>query len=242
MRSMTARPPSKVCLVIPTYNERDNIGPLLERIRAFRREGQEVLFVDDSSPDGTGELIREAAGREGWVHLYSRESKRGIGSAYLEGFGEAISRLQADIVVEMDADMQHPPEAALVLVKAIEAGADVAIGSRYVKGGGSKGWGTFRRIVSWGANWQARTFLGLDVKDCTSGFRAYKKRVVQKLISAKLPASGFEFQVAALHALKTETRMVEVPYVFDARKAGKSKLGPKAVVRFFLYVTWVALG
>ncbi|HUI86844.1 MAG TPA: polyprenol monophosphomannose synthase [Nitrososphaerales archaeon] len=239
---MTTRPPSKVCMVIPTYNEKENVGPLLERIGSIRKEGQEVLFVDDSSPDGTADLIREAAGREAWVHLYSRGSKKGIGSAYLEGFQEAIDRLQADVVVEMDADLQHPPEQIPALLQAVEGGADVAIGSRYVKGGGSRGWGSLRKLVSWGANWQARTFLRLGVNDCTSGFRAYRKRAAQKLISARLPATGFEFQVAALFALKTDMKMVEVPYVFDVRTAGKSKLGPKAVVRFFAYVVWTALG
>lgn len=238
---MIAKPPPKVCLVIPTFNEKENIGPLLERIWEFREQGQHVLFVDDSSPDGTGDFVRETAVREGWIHLYSRGFKKGIGSAYIDGFREALSNLQADIVVEMDADLQHPPEVVPMLVKAVETGADVAIGSRYVKGGGSKGWGTARKIVSRVANWQARTFLGLEIKDCTSGFRAYGKRAAQKLVSAKLPASGFEFQVAALHALKTDMKMVEVPYVFEVRKAGRSKLGPKAVLRFFFYVTRLAL-
>ena len=229
-------------MVIPTYNEKENVGPLLSRIEAFRQEGQDVLFVDDSSPDGTGQLIEEASGQKPWVHLYSRESKKGIGSAYLDGFREALGNLQADVVVEMDADLQHPPDVIPALLKAVEGGADVAIGSRYVKGGGSRGWGSFRKLVSWGANWQARTFLGLEVRDCTSGFRAYRKRAAQKLVVAKLPASGFEFQVAALHALKTDMKMTEVPYFFDVRRAGKSKLGPKAVLRFFFYVLWEALG
>ena len=200
-----------------------------------------MLFVDDSSPDGTGDVIKGISSSEPWVHLYSRASKKGIGSAYLEGFREAVTSLQADTVVEMDADLQHPPELVPALLMATEAGADVAIGSRYVKGGGSRHWGRFRRIVSWGANWEARTFLGLRVRDCTSGFRAYSRRAMDRLLAAKLPASGFEFQVAALHALKTDMKMVEVPYVFEVRKAGRSKLGPKAVVRFFFYVLWLGL-
>jgi dolichol-phosphate mannosyltransferase len=239
---MSAKPPTKVCVVIPTYNEKENLGTLLDGIRASRLEGEQVLFVDDSSPDGTAELIKEAASREDWIHLLSRSSKKGIGSAYLDGFKEALSTLQPDVIVEMDADLQHPPAVIPSLVKATEAGADVAVASRYVKGGGSRGWGFARRLVSKGANWQTRTFLGLGVKDCTSGFRAYKKRAVQKLLSAKVPTSGFEFQVIALHALKDGMKMVEVPFIFEVRKAGESKLGIKDIVRFFFYVTWVALG
>lgn len=238
---MSAKPPTKVCVVIPTYNERENLGTLLEGIRASRLEGEQVLFVDDSSPDGTADVIKEAAAREDWIHLLSRPSKKGIGSAYLDGFREALSTLQSDVIVEMDADLQHPPAVIPALVKALGSGADVAIASRYVKGGGAMGWGFVRSLVSKGANWQTRTFLGLDVKDCTSGFRAYK-RAAQKLVNAKLPTSGFEFQVIALHALKGDMKMVEVPYTFEVRKAGESKLGPRDIVRFFLYVIWVALG
>lgn len=239
---MSGRPPAKLCVVVPTYNERENVAPLLEAIRAVRRPGDQLLFVDDSSPDGTQEPIKEAAAREDWVHLYSRESKKGIGSAYLDGFRHAISTLQADILLEMDADLQHPPSVIPALVSAVEEGADVAIGSRYVRGGGSKGWGFWRMLISRGANWQARTFLGLSVRDCTSGFRAYKRTAAQKLLGAKLPASGFEFQVAALYALKTNMKMVEVPFVFEVRKAGKSKLRVKDILKFFLFNLWVGLG
>ena len=239
---MSGRPPAKVCVVVPTYNERENIVPLLEAISAVRRPGDQLLFVDDSSPDGTQEPIKEAAAREAWVHLYSREAKKGIGSAYLDGFRHAISALQADVLLEMDADLQHPPGVIPALVRAIDAGADVAIASRYVHGGGSRGWGFWRRLISRGANWQAKTFLGLDVRDCTSGFRAYRKAAAQKLLEVKLPASGFEFQVAALYALKTDMKMVEVPFVFEVRKAGRSKLKVKDVVKFFFFNLWVGLG
>jgi dolichol-phosphate mannosyltransferase len=167
----------------------------------------------------------------------------GIGSAYLDGFKEALSSLQPDILVEMDADLQHPPSVIPKLVSAIaEGGADVAVASRYVKGGRSRGWGLSRRLVSKGANWLARTLLGLQVRDCTSGMRAYRKSSAQRLVAAKLPASGFEFQVAALYTLKDKAKVVEVPFVFQVRKAGVSKLKFKDVVRFFLYLIWVTLG
>lgn len=244
-KTMSGPPTGNVCIVIPTYNEKESLGLLIEKIKSARVDDEQVLFVDDSSPDGTGDLIRQASSQEGggWIHLLSRKSKMGIGSAYLDGFREAMSNLRADIVVEMDADLQHPPAVIPELVNAVAlGGADVAVGSRYVKGGGSRGWGLSRRTVSKGANWLAHTFLGLQVRDCTSGFRAYRKSAAQKLVAAKLPASGFEFQVAALHALKDGFRFVEVPYTFEIRKAGVSKLKFKDIVRFLLYIIWEALG
>ncbi|HXW37193.1 MAG TPA: polyprenol monophosphomannose synthase [Nitrososphaerales archaeon] len=225
---------ARVCVVIPTYNERENIGPLLEGIRASR-DGADLLFVDDSSPDGTPAEISRYANEEGWIHLLSRGSKMGIGSAYLDGFRHAVTMIGAETVVEMDADLQHPPSLIPKLVAAVSGGADVAVASRYVEGGGSEGWGLGRRTISRSANWLAKTLLGLKVGDCTSGFRAYGRASVQKLLESNLPTSGFEFQVAALKTLKGQ-RIVEVPYTFRARAAGESKLKFRDVVRFFFYL------
>jgi dolichol-phosphate mannosyltransferase len=234
-----------LCHIVPTYNEGENVQELIDRIERVAPElpfDLKVVFVDDNSTDGTSDIIKQNMLRFAIIKLIQRPKPTGLGSAYLDGFSYALTRFNADYVGEMDADLQHPPSVIPSLVKAVESGADVAIASRYVKGGGSRGWGSIRRLVSKGANWQTRTFLGLGVKDCTSGFRAYRKRAAQKLINSKVPTSGFEFQVIALHALKDDMKMVEVPYTFEVRKAGESKLGLKDIVRFFFFVTWAALG
>ncbi len=237
---MAAQP--KICVVVPTYNERENVGKLVEEVKRAAVPGLSLLFVDDTSPDGTAEAIRQLAAREPWVSLLQRTEKKGIGSAYQDGFREAIASKGPDIVIEMDADLQHPPAAIGELIRAIESGADVAIGSRYVPGGSISGWNLWRRTVSKGANAFARTLLGLQVRDVTSGFRAYTNAAADAVSSADLPAKGFEFQVGSLHFLKTKMKIAEVPYAFAARSAGKSKLGLSDMVRFFLGVVRISRG
>lgn len=229
----------KACVVVPTYNEKANISALVQRLRSGSIKEMEVLFVDDSSPDGTADAVRQEAAADSSIRLLVRPEKKGIGSAYIDGF-RVVLKGGAEAVLEMDADMQHPPEKAADLVEAVARGADVAVASRYVEGGGSAGWGLGRRAVSRGANWLARNFLGLSVRDCTSGFRAYSRRAAEKLVETDLPVSGFEFQVAALRALKG-MKVVEVPYVFEPRQRGRSKLGAAGVARFFWYVVTAAL-
>ncbi len=228
--------------MVPTYNEKDNVSNLIEEVRRCAIPGLSMLFVDDSSPDGTSDLVRGYSSREPWVKLLVRSEKRGIGSAYQDGFREAISALAPEIVVEMDADLQHPPSAIVDLVRAVKSGADVAVGSRYVPGGSVSGWSFWRRVVSKGANAYSRMLLGLPVKDATSGFRAYGKAAAAKVANTSLPAKGFEFQVASLHLLKTNMKIVEVPYAFSARTAGTSKLGLADMARFFFVVIRIALG
>lgn len=230
----------KLCAVVPTYNERENIGRLVEEVRRTSIRGLTLLFVDDTSPDGTGDLIRDIASRDPSIKLLVRSAKTGIGSAYQDGFREAISSIAPDIIIEMDADLQHPPSVIAELVRAVQAGADVAVGSRYVAGGRVSGWSLWRRTVSRGANAYARTILGIRVRDATSGFRAYTRARAEQVTEASLPAKGFEFQVASLHLLKKGSRFVEVPYTFAARTAGKSKLGLADMARFFFSVIRIA--
>lgn len=230
----------KFCVVVPTYNERENVGKLIEEVRRAALPGLTLLFVDDTSPDGTGDLIRDIASRDPSVRLFVRSAKTGIGGAYQDGFREAISSIAPDIIIEMDADLQHPPSAIEELVRAIQAGADVAVGSRYVAGGGVSGWSLWRRAVSKGANAYARTVLGIKVRDATSGFRAYTRAKAEEVANAAMPARGFEFQVASLHLLKG-SRFAEVPYSFAARTAGRSKLGLADMARFFFSVIIIAL-
>lgn len=222
----------RVCVVIPTYNEKENVETLIEAIEGAGVPGLAVLFVDDGSPDGTAALIDAIARSRPWVSVLQRGRKMGIGSAYQDGFRKAVAETDAEVFVEMDADLQHPPSAIPQLVRAVEEGADVAVGSRYVAGGGISGWGRLRRLTSWGANAYSRLMLGLSVRDATSGFRAYTRKSAAAVAQAKLPAKGFEFQVAVLHLLKGRAKVVEVPYVFAARAAGKSKLGLGDVLKF----------
>ncbi len=231
----------KACVVVPTYDERDNISSLVAAVKAAGIPDLEILFVDDSSPDGTADEIRRISANERWVHLLVRDQKRGIGSAYQDGFRLALDSLSPDVVVEMDADLQHPPSVLAGMQAAVAEGADVVIASRYVEGGGTSGWGLGRRAVSRGANAIARGLLRLPVKDCTSGFRTYTRSAAEKVVAAKLPAKGFEFQVATLNLLKTQAKIVEVPFVFSARRVGKSKLGAGEMARFLVSVVKMAL-
>ena len=227
--------------MVPTFNERENVVRLVELVKAVGLPGATILFVDDSSPDGTGEEIARISKYEPWVRLLTRKSKAGIGSAYQDGFKFAIETADPEMVLEMDADLQHPPSAVPALVAAVRGGADVAVASRYVEGGSVVGWGRWRRAVSKVANAYARTVLGIPVRDATSGFRAYSAAAARLVADAGLPAKGFEFQVASLNLLKRKMKIVEVPYSFSARSAGKSKLGTADMLRFFFSVIRLAL-
>ena len=231
----------RICAVVPTFNERDNVVRLVDKLRKAAIPGFILLFVDDSSPDGTGDLIRSMASHDPSLRLLVRKTKRGIGSAYQEGFREALSSLSPDIIIEMDADLQHPPSAIKDLVSEIQAGADVAIGSRYIAGGGVSGWSPWRKAISRGANLYARVLLRIKVRDATSGFRAYTRAKAEQVAYATLPAKGFEFQVASLHLLEG-SQFAEVPYTFEVRTAGKSKLGVADIARFFLSVMRMTIG
>ncbi len=226
----------RACAVIPTYNEKDNVRALVTAIGTNLPDGFSVLFVDDSSPDGTAAEIRQVAQTTPWVKLLLRDGKKGIGSAYQEGFLRAIETDNPDILLEMDADLQHPAKAIPTLIGAVRGGADVALGSRYMPGGGIVGWSRVRKLISRTANAYVRLMLGLKVRDATSGFRAYSREAALEVATADLPAKGFEFQVAALHILKGTAKVVEVPYVFATRTAGKSKLGFSDTLRFFFAI------
>lgn len=225
----------RICVVIPTYNEKENVAPLLDRMRKVGLQDLHVLFVDDASPDGTAEAVREEMSRDKSVQLLEREGKKGIGSAHLDGFRKAIETLSPEMLVEMDADLQHPPEVIPELAAAMQRGADVVLASRKVKGGGTVGWSLWRRVVSKGANVLAEAILGLEVKDSTSGFRALNQKAALSLVGAQLPTPAYSFQVASLYYMKKRRmKIVEIPFVFETRRAGKSKMGLGEVVGFFL--------
>lgn len=220
------RAPRLVSIVIPTYNERQNLPRLIAAIAENVPWNYEIIVVDDSSPDGTADLVRDLA-RTYPVTLLSRPQKSGLGSAYRDGF----LRAKGDIVFEMDADLSHDPRFIPDLVQAIMEGADVAVGSRYIDRGHVVGWGAYRRLVSGVGNTLARMVLRVGVKDLTSGYRCYARNAVALVQDVR--SDGYAFQVESLYvARKRGMRIAEVPIVFENRTVGKSKLGPSEFARF----------
>lgn len=189
--------------------------------------------MDDNSPDGTAKAVEKIQGSDKQVHLLKRPGKMGLGSAYVDSFTWALSDLRFDILVQMDADFSHPPPDIVRLVTAIEEGSDVALASRYVKGGGSSRWPWHRRLISKGANILAHLMLGISVRDMTTGFRAMNRRAVEGLLSYKLNSRGYSYQVECLAIFgKLGLKIVEVPFTFESRRAGKAKLSIREVLRF----------
>ncbi len=226
--------PDDVTVVVPTYNESLNIAHL---IAAVRLRGYSMLVVDDGSPDGTGAVVDEIAADDPGVGVIHRRSKAGIGPAYAAGFDRALAE-GASVVVEMDADFSHNPNDLSRLIEAIEGGADLAIGSRYVPGGDTPDWPTHRRIISKGGNLYARLMLGIPVMDATAGFRAFRAESLKVLPYHRAEASGYGFQVEmAWRAVTAGLAVVEVPVVFRDRERGSSKMNGRIVIEAMALVT-----
>jgi dolichol-phosphate mannosyltransferase len=215
-------------LILPTYNEAENIAPFVEAVQAELPAGAQVLIVDDSSPDGTGEIAdRIAAEREG-VRVLHRPLREGLGPAYIAGFREALAG-GAGLILEMDSDFSHEPAYLPRLLEAIE-GADLAIGSRYVDGGGVGDWGAMRRAISRGGSAYARLLLGVPVADLTGGFKCFRREVLEAIDLDAVQAKGYAFQVELTYrAVQRGFRVVEVPIVFRDRRVGSSKMS-RAIV------------
>lgn len=218
-------------VVIPTYNEGENVVALIERLEKVRREHQfDVLVVDDGSPDGTGALVAEHCRSRSWLHLVERDGKRGLGSAYRAGFRWARDRGYSR-VGEMDADLSHDPARIRDLDQAVIQGADLALGSRYVPGGGSEGWPLKRRTLSRSANRFARSLLRLRTKDVTGGFRVYTGRAIDLLLSQGTECDGYGFQIESVVALtRSGMNIREVPIIFREREFGRSKMTKSIMV------------
>ena len=234
----------RVCFVIPTYNEADNITLLLPRLAELYPDPN-VLFlvVDDESPDGTGRLVRECAAADARVHLLEGK-KRGLGAAYVRGICHALDALGAEVVVQMDADFSHDPADAGRLLARVAAGADVAIGSRYVPGGSvDESWGFRRRQLSAWGNRLARWIAGLKgVRDCTAGFKAIRATALRAARVQDITVLGYAFQVALLHRLlHSGARVVEEPIYFRDRQRGVTKLGLDSMLEFFYHIWWLRL-
>jgi dolichol-phosphate mannosyltransferase len=227
-------PPERVTVVIPTYNERENLTDITS---AVAKLGYQVLIVDDGSPDGTGEIAERIAEENPQVGVLHRAEKQGLGPAYAEGFDRSL-QAGAEIIVEMDADFSHDPNDLPRLVAAVTSGADLAIGSRYVKGGSTPDWPLARRLISRGGNLYARLLLGIPVRDATAGFRAFRAEALSCLPYDSAEASGYGFQVEmAWRAVEAGMKVVEIPISFHDRTRGSSKMGPGIVLEAMGLVT-----
>ena len=222
--------------MIPTFNERENIGILIEKIQDVFVEGGiegSILVVDDNSPDGTEEVVSELAGKYGNIRILRRRGKRGLGSAYREGFGVALRTMGAGIVFEMDADLSHDPSFIPEFIRRLDEGCEMVVGSRHIPGGKIQGWSLYRHLVSNTANTLAKTALNIEVSDVTTGFRAYRAEALRKIEYETLNSEGYGFQIETLfRCARQGLRVGEVPIAFTDRRAGASKLGKKEILQF----------
>jgi dolichol-phosphate mannosyltransferase len=222
------------CVIIPTYNEAGNIVRLLDSVYDYEKElntdnwDLHVLIVDDNSPDKTADVIKSYMKKEPRVHLLFRKQKNGLGAAYIAGMKYAMSKLEPDVVFEMDADHSHDPKEIFPMLSEISVGYDFVIGSRYIKGGSiPENWGIKRKIISKVANIFSKLVLNIrDVQDCTGGYRAIRTAALKNINLSSLSVKGYAFQIALLNAMiKNHFKIKEIPIAFHDRTEGKSKMG-----------------
>lgn len=226
-----------VVVVIPTYDERESLPVTVRRLREAVPEAH-VLVVDDASPDGTGQVAEDLAAELGRIDVMHRAGKSGLGSAYVAGFGWALSR-GFDVVVEMDADGSHRPEELPAVLEAlVESSADLAIGSRWVRGGRVENWPWHREVLSRGANTYTRLAMGMAVRDATAGFRAYRAEMLGRLDLATVASQGYCFQVdLTWRTVRAGGQVVEVPITFVERERGTSKMSRSIILEALWRVT-----
>jgi dolichol-phosphate mannosyltransferase len=232
----------KVAIVVPTYNEAETLPVLIEKVLEQNIEGLGFVIVDDGSPDGTGAIADAIADEfDGVFLVLHREGKQGLGTAYMAGFQAALDA-GAERIVEMDADLSHPPEVLNGLIGELD-NADVAVASRYVAGGGvDPGWSWGRRQISYWGNVGIRLILGLKVKDATAGFKGFRRKTLEAIGIERLRLSGFGFQAeVAYRCQQAGMNVVEHPYVFMERTAGKSKMSFGIVVEAFFHLSWLRI-
>ncbi|MGW4425511.1 polyprenol monophosphomannose synthase [Streptosporangium sp. NPDC004631] len=226
----------RVLVIVPTYNERDNLPMITERVRAAVPEAH-LLIADDDSPDGTGAVADTLAGSDDHVHVLHRPGKQGLGAAYLAGFRWGLNE-GFDVLVEMDADGSHRPEELPKLLEALADGADLVIGSRWVPGGKVVNWPASREFLSRGANVYTRMMLGVPVRDATAGFRAYRASTLRKIGLDDVESQGYCFQVdLTLRTVRHHLRVAEVPITFVERTVGASKMSRGIVAEALWRVT-----
>lgn len=226
----------RALVIIPTYNERENIVPLVEAITSFGR-GVHILVVDDNSPDGTAKEVERLQLQHQQLHLLLRAEKKGLGRAYIAGFHWGLER-GYDALIEMDADFSHRPEDLMTLIDALESGAKFVVGSRYVQGGGTVNWGLGRKALSRGGSLYARTILGYPLKDWTGGFNGWRREVLEGIGLDNIRSDGYSFQVELKYrALRAGFKGREVPIIFEDRRVGESKMSLMIVFEAF-YRVW----
>ena len=218
----------RVLVIVPTYNERESIAEVARRLFDATEDNVELVVIDDSSPDGTGEVVKQIAAGPRTIHLVERQGKQGLGSAYRLGFKRAVEE-GYEAAVEMDADLSHDPADVPRLLEALEH-ADLVIGSRYVPGGGTRNWGLLRRWLSRFGNVYARAWLGFKIADSTAGFRAYRTAWLSELDIDSVHSEGYAFQVEmTFRTHRAGMRIVEVPITFVERETGRSKMSRRIV-------------
>jgi dolichol-phosphate mannosyltransferase len=230
-----------ICVCLPTYNEAENLEPMVDRLAEILGEDDLVLVIDDNSPDGTGDIADRLATERPWIQVLHRPRKEGLGPAYLDGFRWALE-LGADLIFELDCDFSHDP-ADVPRLAAAAAEADVVIGSRYVPGGGTKNWGLVRRLISRGGSLYAQILLGVPIRDLTGGFKCYRREVVEAIDLDAIHSKGYAFQIETTYrALRAGFRVVEVPIVFTDREVGGSKMSKAIVLEAVWKVPALRLG
>lgn len=225
----------KAFVVIPTYNEQDNLQRLIEQV-LLQDESLHVLVVDDNSPDGTGQLADELSRLNERVNVLHRPAKLGLGSAYRDGFRLAME-LGADLLIEMDADFSHDPSILPLFLEKIKTN-DLVIGSRYINGISVVNWPLRRLILSYGANWYTRLITGLTIMDCTSGFKCFRRSLIESIGLDRVRSDGYSFQIE-MHFRSAElgAKICEVPIIFIDRRVGQSKMS-KRIVREAVFMVW----
>ena len=231
----------RTVIVIPTYNERDGLAAIVTAVRAAVPAAT-VVVVDDNSPDGTGRLADELAAADPQVRVMHRAGKEGLGRAYIDAFLTLLAE-GWDRLVQMDADFSHAPADVPRLLQALDDGADVAVGSRYVAGGSTANWGLGRRLLSRGGSFYARYVLGVGIHDLTAGFKAWRREALARIPMRQIEAKGYGFQIEMTYrALRTGARIVEVPIRFVDRRVGQSKMSETIFVEAMTIVWRLRLG
>ncbi len=243
---MSAPAPAVPWLILPTFNEAPNIAAMLdaagEVLAGASPEGFRILVVDDGSPDGTGKIADAIAAEREWVRVLHRTEKNGLGPAYLAGFRHALDH-GAAYVFEMDCDFSHDPADLARLLEAVRSGADLALGSRYIPGGGVTDWGLLRRFISEGGSTYARLVLGLRVRDLTGGFKCFRREVLEAIHFDSVRSQGYAFQVELTYrSVQAGFRVVEVPIVFRDRTHGQSKMSWRIAAEAMWLVPLLRIG
>jgi dolichol-phosphate mannosyltransferase len=229
-----------VVVCIPTYNERDNLADLTAEIRLTLPEAI-ILIIDDASPDGTGVMADGLAALDSKISVLHRERKEGLGPAYLAGFRYSLQAFKPQIIIQMDADFSHPVGSLSLLLQAL-ADHDLALATRYLPGGGTENWSLFRQMISRFGSFYARFWLHLPFRDLTSGFKAWRAGLVQDILGYSISAGGYVFQVETTYlAVRLGAKIIEVPFIFPDRVAGKSKMSARIAFEACWRLPWLAL-